>query len=81
MSALSTPTLVVLALFAIVSVVAVLAELALCFTGWPGMKFRAPVRTIVAGFLERVARFLASATRDIVAGFLNGVEWLIYGTA
>jgi len=79
-SALGTPTLVVLALFAIVSVTAVLAQLVVCFRGWPGLEYRPPVRAYVRAAAGAVLGFLERAFRDIAEGFKNGVEWLFYGT-
>lgn len=80
MSALGTPTLVVLSLFALVSVAAVLAQLVVCFRGWPGSEFRPPVRAYVVAAAGAVARFLERAFRDMVEGFKNAVEFVVYGT-
>jgi len=75
MNGLSVPTLVVLALFALVAAVAVLGPLTLILGGLCGRTvFSARPRPVKAlrGFLERAAS-------DIATGFLNGVEWLVYG--
>lgn len=73
MSALDTSTLVVLAMLALVTSAAMLVSLGILFTVLTGVRIR-PVAAVrsVAGFLER-------ASRDITTGFLNGLEWLVYG--
>jgi hypothetical protein len=78
-SALGTPTLVVLVLFALVSVTAVLAQLVVCFRGWPGQEFRPPVSAYLGAAARAVLGFLERTFRDIVEGFKDGVEWLVYG--
>lgn len=75
MNALSTPTLVMLALFALVATAAVVGPIVVIVRGALGRTvFTPPAQPgkAVLGFLERTFQ-------DIVAGLLNGVEWLVYG--
>lgn len=78
MSGLSAPTIALLAVFATVLAATLLVQLHLLVKVVTGLDVVA-LAWAVPGLARRALGFLERAFRDVVEGFKNGVEWLVYG--
>lgn len=78
MSGLAPATIVMLCLFATTLGAVALVQLHLLVKVLIGLDVVA-LALALPRLARRVLGFLERATRDISVGFVNGVEWLVYG--